>query len=158
MMLLDSCDHTEFCCKCSKAFFLGGLCKTFVHIRPLVVLSVSSVLEIGCGITDTLEFLKPHFCMLFFVICGFEEKCSNLFKSVFLCFGSKISVLVACLALSCESSLKILFCLCSCVLVGHFVFLLLVINNIDCFLKNLFIMNIIHTSQLKYNIRSMILF
>jgi hypothetical protein len=69
-MLFNSRNHTEFSGKCLEALFLSGLCEAVVHIGPLIVLALSSVLKVPSGVADTLKLLEPELCMLLLVVCG----------------------------------------------------------------------------------------
>lgn len=41
--ILDFCNHSELCRKISKTFFLCILCKSLVHISPLIIFAFSSM-------------------------------------------------------------------------------------------------------------------
>ena len=70
MVLLDSSDYSELCCKLCKAFFFSGLCKTVVHIGPLVVLAFSGCCKVCCGVTDAVKLFEPNLGVLFLVVSG----------------------------------------------------------------------------------------
>ena len=92
-----------------KAFCTGFFGKGLVHIGPFIVFAGCSCGKVLCGGADAVEIFEPKFCMLFFVFCGFKEKCSNLLLTFFFCFACKIGIFVSCLRFACESSHKILF-------------------------------------------------
>ena len=73
VMFLNGAYHTEFGCQFRESFCFCSLGKLLVHIRPLVILSICGCIQICHGISQTLQFLKPHLCMLFFVIRSFQE-------------------------------------------------------------------------------------
>src|SRR5699024_9379295 len=48
-----------------KTFLTRFLCKSRVHIGPLVVLALSRRLQVGCGVVNAaVEQLEPDFCVL----------------------------------------------------------------------------------------------
>ena len=51
--------------------------------------------------------------MFLLVICGLEEKRSNLLIAFLLCYRRKVGIFISCLGFSCKGSLQILLCLCS---------------------------------------------
>jgi len=115
VVTLDRCDQTELFCKLSKALFLSSLCKTIIHIRPLVVFALCRMQQVLCCVADTVELLEPQFCVLALVVCRFEEERCDLLVAFLFCNGRKVGVLVACLRLACKGSLKILFGLRACI-------------------------------------------
>lgn len=119
VMLLDSADHSELSCECREALCFSSLGEIFVHVCPLVVLAVSSCCEVLCCCADALELLEPHLSVLLLVISCLEEERCDLLVAFLLSLGCEIGVLISCLGLACECSLKVLLCLCACVL-AHF--------------------------------------
>ena len=109
MVLFDSSNHTELLSEVVEAFFFSGLCKTVVHIGPLIVFAFSSRAEVLSGIAKAVQFLEPKLSVFFFVISSLEEEGSDLLIAFLLCNGCKIGVLVSSLGLACESSFKVLF-------------------------------------------------
>ena len=57
--LLDGSYETELGCEYLEAFFLGGLCKAFIHICPLIVLASGCSSEVFCCRAYAFECLKP---------------------------------------------------------------------------------------------------
>ena len=74
MALFDSGNTAELGCKLLEAFFIGFLGHTVIHIGPLIVLALSSVEEVFCGVAQLAQFLEPELSMLFLVCCGLEEQ------------------------------------------------------------------------------------
>ena len=123
MMLFNSSYQTEFRGQLRESLFLGSLCETFVHIRPLIVLAFSGMKQVLSGISDALHFLKPHLCVLFLIVSRLQKQSRDLLISFLLCYGREICILVARLRFSGESGLQVLFCLCSSVF-AHLLFFL----------------------------------
>ena len=73
----------ELLCEFRKTFLLRSLCKSCVHIRPLIVLPFGCGSEIFRCITNTVQLLKPEFSVLLLVVGSLEEEGSNLLKSLF---------------------------------------------------------------------------
>ena len=122
--LLNGCHQSELEGKILEAFFLGGLCESFVHVGPLEILTVCCGCQVLSGIADAFQFLEPEFCVFFLIIRGLQEKLRDLLESVLLCLACKVGVLVSCLRFPGESCLKVLFGLCACAaLCSFFLFL-----------------------------------
>ena len=49
VMLFDGCDHPELLSQLWKTFFFCSLCKTFIHIGPLIIFAVSRSAQIFSG-------------------------------------------------------------------------------------------------------------
>ena len=80
--LLDSSNSAELCSELGKALFLSVLSKAVVHIGPLVVLALSRVEKVLCGITELTKCLEPKLCVLLLVLSGLQEDCSDLLVSL----------------------------------------------------------------------------
>ncbi len=119
MVLFDCADHTEFSCQFRKTFFLCCFGKSLIHIGPLKIFSVRRRSQIFGSIADSLQFLKPHFCVLFLIVRSFQKEGGNLLIAFFFGYGSKIGVFIPRLRFPCKSRLKIFFRLCSGILT-HF--------------------------------------
>ena len=124
VMLLDLTDCTELSCEFRESFSLSCLGEILIHVCPLIVLTVSSSLEVICSRTDAVQLLEPHLCMLFLIVSSLKEDSSDLLISFLLCLRSEICILVASLGLSCKCSLEILLRLCSRILISHCLYLL----------------------------------
>ena len=98
-----------------KAFFIGGLGKAVVHIRPLVVLALSGGEKIFGSVADAVQLFEPQLGVFLLIISGFEEQCRDLLKAFLLGLGCKIGVLVACLGLTGKGSHQVFFGLGTCV-------------------------------------------
>ena len=87
MMLLDSGNAPELSGDFLEALFLGYLGELSVHIGPLIVLTLSSGLEVSSGSLDvaTLKILEPQLRMLLLVLSGLKEDSSDLLISFLLC-------------------------------------------------------------------------
>ena len=100
MRLLNSANHAELGSKLCKALLLCFLGEAVVHIRPLKILALGSVLEVlGCG-TDKSQLLAPNAGVLLLVACGFKEDLRKLLKALAGGNVSKIGVFVSCLTLA----------------------------------------------------------
>ena len=109
MVLLDFGNQAELCSQFRESFFFRCFSEAFIHISPLVILSGCGSREVlRCG-ADPAKLLKPQFCVFLLIVRGFQEQCRNLFKSVLLRAGSKISIFVSCLALAGKGRKKVLF-------------------------------------------------
>lgn len=118
VMFFDGCDSTEFSSEFRESFLFSSISKTGIHVSPLIVFTISGSTEIFSSSADSVQFLEPHFRVLFLIIGSLLEKSGNLLKAILFCLRSKIGVLVSCLRFACKSSLKILFSLCSCIRIG----------------------------------------
>ena len=123
MVLFNVSHQTELRRQFLKAFFFGSLGKASVHIRPLVVLTVSGILQVGGGIADALQLLEPHLGVLFLVVSGLQEEGCDLLEAFLLGLGGKVGVLVPGLGLTGKSRLQILLRLGTCVF-AHLAYLL----------------------------------
>ena len=95
MVFFDRGDKAEFVRELMEALLIGGLGKTVVHVRPLVILALGGVKEVLRRIADAVELFKPELCMLLFVVGGFQEERGDLLVAFLLCFAYKERILVA---------------------------------------------------------------
>ena len=81
----------------SEAFFASFLCKTSIHVGPLVVFTLSCVKKIFGSSRNcvTMKKFEPNFSVLFFVVSSFFKDFSDLFVAIFASLRSIISVFVA---------------------------------------------------------------
>src|SRR5574344_734312 len=84
MALLNSCNQAEFCCQCLEFLFRSVLCKTLIHICPLVMLAFSCCSKVSCSIPDAFQFLEPQLCVFLLIICSLQKEFSNLLVSFLL--------------------------------------------------------------------------
>ena len=115
MMLFNGGDQTEALRQLMKAFFIGGFGEAVVHIRPLVVLTLSGGEEIFGGVADAVQFFEPQLGVFLLVISGFKEQRRDLLVAFLLGLGCKIGVLVPGLGLTGKGSHQIFFGLSTCV-------------------------------------------
>ena len=107
VVLLNSCYATEFLSQLRETFFFSGLGKALIHVRPFIVLAVSGGSQIlGCG-ADAPQFLEPELGVFLLVVGSFKEERRDLLKALFFCFGSKISVFVSGLRLTCKGCFQV---------------------------------------------------
>ena len=96
-----------------EALFLSFLGHGGVHIGPLVVLTLSSSLQILRGAADASQKFKPDLSMLLLVGGSLLKDLRDLHIAILLGFGGKIGVLVAGLGLPSKSGPQIGFSLAS---------------------------------------------
>ena len=89
MVLFNSSDQTETLRQLMKAFLIGGFGKAVVHIRPLVVLTLSGGEKVFCGVANAVQFFEPQLGVFLLIISGFEEQCRDLLVA-FLCVSKVI--------------------------------------------------------------------
>ena len=89
VVLFNGSDQTEALRQLMKAFFIGGFGKAVVHIRPLVVLTLSGGEKVFCGVANAVQFFKPQLGVFLLIISGFEEQCRDLLVA-FLCVSKVI--------------------------------------------------------------------
>ena len=99
MNFLDGTYFLEQESDISKAFLLGCLGETGIHVGPLVVLTGSSICEIGHGIRNfpAMKEFEPYLRMFLLVLCCFFEESSNLYEAILDSLGSIILILCMCL-------------------------------------------------------------
>ena len=100
-----------------RVYLTAVLADTYgdVHIRPLVVLTLSGGEKVFCGVANAVQFFEPQLGVLLLIISGFEEQCRDLLKAFLLGLGCKIGVFVARLGLAGKCGHQIFFGLSSCV-------------------------------------------
>lgn len=82
VVFLNSGNATEHSGQIGEALDLGGTCKAFLHIRPLVVLAyIGNSQVLGNG-ADAFQLLKPQLGML--VLNRLQEDGGKLFKTLLL--------------------------------------------------------------------------
>ena len=117
--LFDGAHSTELRGEFCKAFGLGRLCKTFVHVRPFVVFTAGGSLQIFGRVADALQVLEPDLGVLAFVGSRFVKKLGDLLIAFLAGNTGKVVVLVASLRLTGKRSPEVLFGLGACKLLGH---------------------------------------
>ena len=100
--LLHLCNQAHDGCNLREALFLGHFGKLLVHFRPLIVLALCGVFQIGGGIGNgsAMEILEPDLGVFLLVVGGLLENRGDLLKAVLLGLGCIVGVLVSCLRLS----------------------------------------------------------
>src|SRR5574344_2356821 len=70
MSLLDSANFLEKECDILETLFLSGLCKSGIHVGPLVILACCSILKISCRARNltAMEELEPNLGMLLLIL------------------------------------------------------------------------------------------
>ena len=90
--------HTLFVADVTDAFCLCSLGKAIIHVCPLVVLASGGICQVlRCIANAIVQFLVPHLGMFFLIVGSVLEDGCYLLKTIFLCTGCKIGVLVTCL-------------------------------------------------------------
>jgi len=115
VVLFNGGDQAETLGQRMETFLIGCFGKAVVHIRPLVVLTLSGGEKVFCGVANAVQFFEPQLGVFLLIISGFEEQCRDLLKAFLLGLGCKIGVLVACLGLTGKGSHQVFFGLSSCV-------------------------------------------
>ncbi len=111
MGLFDGGHTAELGGQLGEAFLFRILGKAVVHVGPLVVFTLGGSLQIGGGVANAAQFLKPEFCMLLLVAGGMQKDGGNLVIPFAGRHIGKIGVLVAGLAFAGKGLLQVLFCL-----------------------------------------------
>lgn len=113
MGLLDGGDAFEEICDLGEPFFPGGYGETGIHVSPLVVLAISSIckIDLGCRYRTAMKELEPDLGVFLFILGSLLEELADLDVTVLLGPGGIIKILGVSLALTGESSLKILLSL-----------------------------------------------
>ena len=104
VVLFNGGDQAETLGQRMETFLIGCFGKAVVHIRPLVVLTLSGGEKVFCGVANAVQFFEPQLGVFLLIISGFEEQCRDLLKAFLLGLGCKIGVLVACLGLTGKGS------------------------------------------------------
>ena len=73
MALLDGSNATHLAGQIMEAFLVSFLGHTVVHIGPLVVLALSSMLQVGSSVAQLAQSLEPELCMLLLVVGSLLE-------------------------------------------------------------------------------------
>ena len=83
----------------SKAFLLGCLGETGIHVGPLVVLTGCSICSISHGVRNfpAMKEFEPYLRMFLLVLCCVFEESSNLYEAILDSLGSIILILCVCL-------------------------------------------------------------
>ena len=87
MMLFDGGDQTETLGQLMEALLVGGFGEAVVHIRPLVVLTLSGGEKIFGGVADAVQLFEPQLGMFLLVIGGFKEQRRDLLVAFLLGLG-----------------------------------------------------------------------
>ena len=110
MLFFNGANHFKQLGDMVKALLLRFFCKGGIHVSPLIILTGRRVFQILRSCTDSvMQQLKPHFRMLFFIVCRFLEQSGDLLISLFFCFRSIECVFVSRLRFSGKGSLQIGF-------------------------------------------------
>lgn len=104
VVLFNGGDQAETLGQRMETFLIGCFGKAVVHIRPLVVLTLSGGEKVFCGVANAVQFFEPQLGVFLLIISGFEEQCRDLLKAFLLGLGCKIGVLIACLGLTGKGS------------------------------------------------------
>ena len=64
VMLFNGGDQAETLGQLMKAFLIGSFGKAIVHIRPLVVLTLSGGEKVFCGVANAVQFFEPQLSLL----------------------------------------------------------------------------------------------
>ena len=89
MMLFNGGYQAEALCQLVKALLVSSLGKAVVHIRPLVVLTLSGGEKVFGGVANAVQLFEPQLGVFLLIISGFEEQCRDLLKA-FLCVSKVI--------------------------------------------------------------------
>ncbi len=95
MCLLDGRHAAELLRQLMEAFLVGFLCHAVIHICPLVIFAFGRCPEVFLGRADSVQRLKPEFCVLLLVFRGLEEQRCDLLVACFLRHGGKICIFIA---------------------------------------------------------------
>lgn len=126
---LDGSYEAKLCGELVESLLIGSLGESLIHVRPFVVLALSSIQQVFCRVAQAVQLLEPQFGMLFLIVGGLEEEGCNLLEAFFLSLGSEVGVFVAGLRFSGESGFQIFLGLRAGILVVfHVVRLLLMVN------------------------------
>ena len=115
VVLFNGGDHAETLGQRMETFLIGCFGKAVVHIRPLVVLTLSGGEKVFGGVTNAVQLLEPQLGVFLLVVSGFEEQRRDLLVAFLLGLGCKIGVLVASLGLTGKGSHQVFFGLSPCV-------------------------------------------
>ena len=96
VVLLDFCHHFKLDCNLLETFFMSLLCHAWIHIGPLVVLTISSSLQVLLCILDStaLQVLEPQLSVLLLVGSCLFKDISYLNITVLLSLTCKICIFV----------------------------------------------------------------
>lgn len=96
MMLLDFSNHLKLSCNLLETFFASLLCHAWIHIGPLIVLTIGSSFQVLLCILDStaLQILEPQLSVLLLVSSCLLKDISYLYKTVLLCLACKIGIFV----------------------------------------------------------------
>ena len=64
MVLFNGGYQAETLGQLMKAFLIGSFGKAIVHIRPLVVLTLSGGEKVFCGVANAVQFFEPQLSLL----------------------------------------------------------------------------------------------
>ena len=95
MTFFDGGYASELLCQLVETFFISFPGHAFIHICPLIVFTLGSVLQILGGISKFAKCLKPEFCVFFFIVGGLQEKIGNLLIAGLFCHRSKIGIFIS---------------------------------------------------------------
>src|SRR5574344_499384 len=86
MTLLNGSHKAEFGSQFLKTFFFRCLCKTVIHVCPLIVLAFGCIQQVlCCGADAVVQFLEPQLCVFLLIVGSLLEESGNLFETIFLC-------------------------------------------------------------------------
>ena len=89
VVLFNGGDQAETLGQLMETFLIGSFGKAVVHIRPLVVLALSSGEKVFGGVANAVQLFEPQLGVFLLIISGFEEQCRDLLKT-FLCVSKVI--------------------------------------------------------------------
>ncbi len=94
MMLLDGTDHLKLSSDLGEALFTSLLGHTRIHIRPFIVLTVSTNLKISSGILQitTLKVFIPDLSMFPLIISRLLKESAYLLIPILTSLGSEESI------------------------------------------------------------------
>ena len=116
MTLFNRGDKAELRGELDEPFFFRRLRESFVHVGPLVILTLGGGEKVRVRLADSVELLEPHLRVLAFVLRRLEEERRNLLVSFLLRDRREIRKLVARARFARERRFKVLLRLRSSVL------------------------------------------
>lgn len=113
--LLDGSYATELFSQIMESFLISFTSHAVIHIRPLGVLTFSSMEQVLGSIAQLTQSFEPQFGVLLLVLCSMQEQSGNLLVTGFFGYRSKVSILIAGLRFSSKSFPQILLGLGTCI-------------------------------------------
>ena len=89
VVLFNGGDQAETLGQRMETFLIGCFGKAVVHIRPLVVLTLSGGEKIFGSVANAVQLFEPQLGVFLLIISGFEEQCRDLLVA-FLCVSKVI--------------------------------------------------------------------